>query len=265
MLNQGGNIEYVLPSKDGKNVYAVGLGKIFSLVVDDAPRCSSPTVNTAHNTAVTVTLPCTDADGDPLSYTIVDLPAKGQLGALQGNTVTYGPLLGTSGPDSFTFRATAAGIQADTARFTVNVAAPATGGGGGGGGGGGTPPLTVLSSTISNHFLAFRKYTKVDRLAVNDLPAGARVRVQCKAKKKKQQKKGCPYKSRTVTTTFPRAKLNVLKPFRKKKMPKGLKITITITAPGFIGKQFTYTMRSPKSPRSRRLCIPPGGKPARCV
>ena len=79
----------------------------------------------------------------------------------------------------------------------------------------------MLSSSVSTHFLAFRKYTKVDMLAVNDLPAGTRVRVQCKTKKKKQQKKGCPYKSRTVATTFPRARLNVLKPFRKKKMPRG--------------------------------------------
>ena len=119
---------------------------------------------------------------------------------------------------------------------------------------------------MSTHYLVFRKYTKVDKLTVNDFPTGTRVRVQCKTKKKKQQKKGCPYKSRTVATTFARTKLNVVKPFKKKKMPPGTKITITITAPGFIGKQFTYTMRKHKSPRPpQRLCVPPGGKPASCA
>jgi hypothetical protein len=123
-----------------------------------------------------------------------------------------------------------------------------------------------MSSTISSHFLGFPKFTKVDKLTVNDLPAGTRVRVQCKTKKKKQQKKGCPYKARTVATTFPRTKLNLLKPFRKKRMPPKTRVTITLTAPGFIGKQFTYTMRKGDAPQPpRRLCIPPGGKPARCA
>lgn len=269
------NIEYVLPSPDGRQVYSFGsgggVGKIFSFAVDHAPRCSSPTINTAFNTGVTITLPCTDQDGDPLSFQILSQPAKGQLGALQGNKVTYGPLLGTSGPDSFTFRATGAGVPADTATVHVNVASapagPAPAPAPGPGPGPITPPpLTVLASTISNHFLSFPKFTKIDKLAINDLVAGERIQVKCKTKKKKQQKKGCPYKSRTVTTTFRRAKLNLLKPFRTRRLPPGTKVTIIMTAPNFIGKQFTYTVRKGKSPKSPlRLCIPPGGRPARCA
>jgi hypothetical protein len=142
-------------------------------------------------------------------------------------------------------------------------------GGGGGGGGGGTtlpPAPTVVPSTVSNHWLAFRRFTKVDILAVNDIPAAARVRVQCKTKKKKQQKRGCPYTSRSVTTTFPRSRLSVLKPFKKKKMPVGTRLTITITATGYIGKQFRFTVRRGKAPkRPTKFCIPPGGKPAPCA
>jgi len=37
-----------------------------------------------------------------------------------------------------------------------------------------------------------------------------------------------------------------------------------MTATGFIGKQFTYTMRKSKQPKTKRLCIPPGGKPGKC-
>ncbi len=59
-------------------------------------------------------------------------------------------------------------------------------------------------------------------------------------------------------------KINLRKPFRKKKLPVGTRVRVTITAPGFIGKRFTYTMRKRKVPKRVRQCIPPGGKPGKC-
>ena len=56
-------------------------------------------------------------------------------------------------------------------------------------------------------------------LSVKNLPAGSTVVVTCKTKKKKQQKKGCPYKSKRFTTTGARARLNLRKPFAKKRHP----------------------------------------------
>ena len=101
---------------------------------------------------------------------------------------------------------------------------------------------------------------------MNNLLSATTVRVTCKTKKKKQQKKGCPYKKKTFTTAVPRTKLNLLKPFKKKKLQPGTKITITITVPNQIGKQFSYTMRKGKVPKKVPfLCIPPGGKPGRCI
>ena len=91
------------------------------------------------------------------------------------------------------------------------------------------------------------------------------MRVTCKTKKKKQQKKGCPYKSKRFTTSGARAKLNLRKPFAKKRMPVGTKITITITAPGFLGKQIQYTTRSGKIPKSRVRCLSAGGKAGSCA
>ena len=185
----------------------------------------------------------------------------GDGGSATGGSVAH--VYGAAGSNTVTVTATDAVGNSRSSSRTIAVGAAPTGGAGGT-----TPPpltLTVLSSTISNHFLAFTKYTKVDRLAVNDVPAGTRVKVQCKAKKKKQQKKGCPYRSRTVTTTFPRAKLNLLKPFKKKKMPPGLKITITMTAPGYIGKQFTYTMRKGNSPKAPKRLLHPARREARAL
>jgi hypothetical protein len=122
-----------------------------------------------------------------------------------------------------------------------------------------------VGSTTTISSLAFRKYTKLRTLAVKNLEAGSAVRVTCKTKKKKQQKKGCPYKSKRFTTSGARARLNLQKPFKKKKVPVGAKITISITAPNFIGKRITYTMRKSKIPSSRVLCVPPGGKAGRCA
>ena len=89
--------------------------------------------------------------------------------------------------------------------------------------------------------------------------------MQCKTKKKKAQRKGCPFKSKTFKVTKARGKLNLKKSFGKKKLPIGTKITITITAPGFIGKRFTYTTRKGKAPkRPKRVCIGTTGAVVRC-
>jgi hypothetical protein len=127
------------------------------------------------------------------------------------------------------------------------------------------PKPQLIPSTVTSSFPAYPKYTRVRQLAVNDLPAGARVRVQCKTKRKRQQKKSCPYKSKSVTVPHARTRLGLLKPFRKKKLPGGTRLIITITAPNAIGKQFSFTMRNHKAVRRKRLCIPPGGTPGRCT
>ena len=101
--------------------------------------------------------------------------------------------------------------------------------------------------------------------SANTLVAGTTVTVTCKTKKKKQQKKGCPYKTRRFTSAVGRAKLNLRKPFKGRKVPVGTKITITISAPGFITKRITYTIRKRKRPLSRVQCIAPGQKPGSCV
>src|SRR4029079_5463828 len=97
-------------------------------------------------------------------------------------------------------------------------------------------PTTVVPSTVSISSLAFPKFTKITSLSVKNVQAGSSVLVTCKTKKKKQQKKGCPFKKKRLTTSGARAKLSLSKRFKKKKLPVGTKIGITITAPGFLGK-----------------------------
>jgi hypothetical protein len=87
------------------------------------PACADQDVAVPYQTAVTLSLRCTDANGNPLTLAIASNPASGSLGALdQGaDTVTYTPNAGFSGADAFTFTASdgAATSAPATVRITV--------------------------------------------------------------------------------------------------------------------------------------------------
>ena len=88
-----------------------------------APTCTDRSDSTAHNTAVTVSLPCS-APG-AITYSIVSPPSHGTLGTV-GPTggVTYTPASGFAGTDSFTFQATDTHSQSsNVATATITVGA----------------------------------------------------------------------------------------------------------------------------------------------
>ena len=98
---------------------------------------------------------------------------------------------------------------------------------------------------------------------MKNLQAGSTVVVTCKTKKKKQQKKGCAYKSKRFTTTGARAKPQPAQAVPKKKIPVGTKIAITITAPGYLGKRFTlHDPRSASCPSRACSASAPAADPA---
>jgi hypothetical protein len=105
----------------------------------------------------------------------------------------------------------------------------------------------ILSATVGHSALAYRAFTVFQRLVVNNVPAKARVRVTC-------TKRGC--KAKTYKTTKAKRRLNLIKPFRKRRLKVGTKVRITITAPGFIGKRITYTIRRRKLPFSKLALRP---------
>jgi hypothetical protein len=223
------------------------------LVWATSPVSPGDAFQTAEGTPVSVPAPGvlgndSDPDDDPLTAALSRAPANGSVDLRSNGSFTYTPKPGFTGVDSFGYRANDGDGNGDEANVAITV----------------TAGPKLIPSSVGNSFLAFRKYTKVTRLTVNDLLAASRVRTQCKTKRKRQQKKGCPYKSRTVTTATARSRLSLLKPFKKKKLPVGTRITITITAPGAIGKRFTYVTRKRKVPKRTRQCIPPGGKAGKC-
>ena len=78
------------------------------------------------DTDLNAALNAADADGDPLTCTVVTPPANGTLTAFDATTgaFTYVPNAGYSGPDSFTFRANDGQADGNAAAVSITVTPP---------------------------------------------------------------------------------------------------------------------------------------------
>jgi Family of unknown function (DUF6288)/PA14 domain/Bacterial Ig domain len=85
-----------------------------------APVAYAQNVSTAQNTAKPITLTATDAEGNPLTYTIVSQPAQGSLTGTAPN-VTYTPATNYTGEDSFTFKVNDGTLDSATATVSITV------------------------------------------------------------------------------------------------------------------------------------------------
>ncbi len=90
---------------------------------NDAPVALAQSLTTAMDVPLSVTLAGTDADGDDLSFTVDTLPSNGTVTGLPP-TVTYAPMAGFTGVDSFTF--TANDGMEDSAEATITVTVQAS-------------------------------------------------------------------------------------------------------------------------------------------
>src|SRR5262249_55977146 len=70
-----------------------------------APPCTNGSASTPNATPTSVTLTCSDSDGDALTLSIVAPPGHGTLGAIASGSLTYTPTGTYSGGDTFTFKA----------------------------------------------------------------------------------------------------------------------------------------------------------------
>ena len=101
--------------------------------INNAPVATPITsqVAIANNTATNITLTATDADSDPLTYSVVSAPAKGSVTINSSGVATYTPAGSLSnGADSFTFKANDTFQDSNTAQVNVLIAAASGGGGG---------------------------------------------------------------------------------------------------------------------------------------
>jgi YVTN family beta-propeller protein/VCBS repeat-containing protein len=119
--NFNGTDSFTYKASDGNSQSNVATVTITVTAVNDAPIATAQTADTLKDTPKQITLVATDAEGDPLTYTVVTQPTYGTLSGSGANR-TYTPAAGYVGSDSFTFRATdPAGANSATATFSLGV------------------------------------------------------------------------------------------------------------------------------------------------
>ena len=104
--------------------------------INDAPVATAQSVTTAEDTAVAIVLGGTDAEGDGLSFAVVDAPGNGVLSGTAPDLL-YTPNGNFNGDDSFTFRANDG--SDDSAPATVSVSVSPVN----------DPPVAVVSASSS--------------------------------------------------------------------------------------------------------------------
>jgi carboxypeptidase T len=91
--------------------------------LNDAPVANPQSVTTQQDTAVAITLTGSDADGDPLTYSVATQPAHGSL-AGTAPSLTYTPATGYTGSDNFTFTVSDGALSSTAATVSITVNAP---------------------------------------------------------------------------------------------------------------------------------------------
>ena len=117
-------------SPDGLNLYATSFNSdaVAWFGRNRTPACTGASASTAAGTPVTVSLSCTDANGDSLTRSVVMAPGYGSVGPVDQplGSVTYTPNAGFAGTDSFTFTGSDGGASATPVTATISVNASST-------------------------------------------------------------------------------------------------------------------------------------------
>jgi hypothetical protein len=103
------------------SAFVLSLGAAES--VDHAPVANDLSVTTDLGTASPITLQASDADGDPLTWS-VGQPSHGSLSGANGGALTYTPDAGFDGVDTFTFQVSDGTYLSNTATVTIAVGPP---------------------------------------------------------------------------------------------------------------------------------------------
>jgi hypothetical protein len=116
-------------------------------------------------------------------------------------------------------------------------------------------PFPTIESPVRNGFLVFAAFTRVTRLSVADVPAGATVIVRCRGR-------GCPFDAKRRAVRRAARRIDLLRPLRRAKLRPKAVLEVRVTKPQTIGKVARYRMRRRAAPASEALCLPPGERKA---
>jgi streptogramin lyase len=118
-------------------------------------------------------------------------------------------------------------------------------------------PFRRITTPVRSAFALFARFTRVTRLQVARVPAGARIELRCR---------GCFEGVKRIRVRRATAAVDVRRRFlRGRELRPGTVLELRIRKREFIGKVVRFTIRRTSLPRSRVLCLPPKAKrPRRC-
>ncbi len=116
-----GNDSFTYKVSDSEKTSTTATVALVVTAGNQAPVASSFSITSALNSAVSIVLNGSDADGDNLSYEIVNSATHGSLSTLSGNKVIYTPNSGVVGNDSFKYRAYDGSTYSSVAEVTIKI------------------------------------------------------------------------------------------------------------------------------------------------
>jgi hypothetical protein len=120
-----------------------------------------------------------------------------------------------------------------------------------------------VRSTVQNQWAFNDVFARATKFSIKNVPAGGVVRLKCKPPKGKR--KACPFKRKRRESVGGAKKMNLLRAFKRRRLPVGTVIEVRITRAGSIGKVVRFKVRSGKVPKPTTLCLTPGTtKPGKC-
>ena len=113
-----GSDSFTYRAYDGKD-YSNN-AKVSITITNTAPVSNNQLVTTDEDTAKSIILTATDAENDPLTYSIVKSPTHGSLSGTAPN-LTYTPVSNYNGKESFTFKTNDGKANSNVATVTITV------------------------------------------------------------------------------------------------------------------------------------------------
>jgi DNA-binding beta-propeller fold protein YncE len=127
-LPQLGTTTGLAIAPSGDVLYAAANGGLVSFAREAPPTClTSKQLRAGVGVATQILLPCTDPNGDTLTYTINSKATHGSLALINGTAVTYKPKPGFKGLDAFSVNVADGSGAVTPATITVKVTRDGTG------------------------------------------------------------------------------------------------------------------------------------------
>jgi DNA-binding beta-propeller fold protein YncE len=204
--------------------------------------CGRSTVTVVRGTTRALPLPCSDADRNPFTTSIVTRPKLGSLGAIDqsAHTVRYIAPKRRTGRTTFTFTSAYGSQRSGVGSMTVIVRR--------------SKPKRIRGVRLSIGFRAVHDRTVLTRLRLRGVPRRTKVTAKCTHR----GHRCAGAAGRTLAKRRAHGTVGLGKRFVGVELPARTRITVVVSKPGMIGTARLVTMRAGARPLVTRRCVPLG-------